>query len=152
MEIDKMLVGGWAYRDVADQFSLSPNALFRHRRGHLLKLLVKAKGIVEATQADALLNRLEAITRRTEKVLDRAEQQKNGPLALKAITRLEVQLELQARILGEIRDRAVNVQNITVIDPQTAEAMARMYLLRRRLPDSSDPPIDAVATVESTNE
>jgi len=55
--------------------------------------------------------------------------------ALRAIARLENQLELEARLIGEIKDRQINVQNV-IVDPETAERMARMYLVRRGSPES----------------
>jgi hypothetical protein len=40
--------------------------------------------------------------------------EKNGDLALKAIARLERQLELKARLLGELEERGTSVQHIEV--------------------------------------
>ena len=60
----------------------------------------------------SLLDRLIALSRETAAILREAREgdEKDNELALKAIARAEKQIELQARLLGELKDTAtVNV-------------------------------------------
>ena len=63
-------------------------------------------------QADSLLERLLVLHQETLAILDEARtgNAKDNALALRAIARAEKQLELQARLLGELQDGAsVNI-------------------------------------------
>ncbi|HEV8232723.1 MAG TPA: hypothetical protein VGQ75_10285 [Thermoanaerobaculia bacterium] len=52
---------------------------------------------------------------------------------MKAIGRAESQLELQARLLGQLRDRSVNVVNFN-LDPETGKRIAETFLARQTPP------------------
>ena len=104
-EIDKALLAEQPLRTVAQQFETSATALFRHKRDHLSAALVKAKRKKEAkeeVQAESLFDRLKSINRETLEILTEARESKNLPVALMAINRIEKQLELEARLLGEL--------------------------------------------------
>lgn len=107
-EIDKALLTEQPLRTVAQQFETSATALFRHKRDHLSAALVKAKQKKEAkeeVQAESLFDRLKSINRETLEILQEARESKNLPVALMAINRIEKQLELEARLLGELDDK-----------------------------------------------
>src|SRR5262245_15060180 len=110
--IDAALLGSESYRSIAKRFATSPEAMWRHKESHLPASLAKAEEAREATQADSLLDQLLHLNRETLAILQeaRAGKTKDNELALKAIGRAEKQIELQARLLGELKDTAtVNV-------------------------------------------
>ena len=108
--IDRAMVADEAFRHIASRFGTSTTALQRHKSDHLPLRLVQARDAREVTQADSLLDRLLDLGRQTSEFLDEARRAKDHALALKAITRAERQLELQARLLGELQDgQAVNI-------------------------------------------
>lgn len=105
-EINAALLHGEPYRSVAKQFSLSAPSLFRHRHDHLPAALSQAKAVQAVADGNDLLNRLTTLTRETEAILREARKgkAKDNETALKAIGRLERQLELHIRFLGELSD------------------------------------------------
>lgn len=108
-EIDAALVAGEAYRHIAARFGISTGALQRHRE-HLPKQLVKAQEQEDVRQALDVIRQLRLINGATLNILKQASEQKDGDLALKAVDRIQRQLELQARLLGELNDGAtVNI-------------------------------------------
>ena len=113
-EINTALVGNEAYRSVAKRFSLSPPAVFRHQSQHLPAHLAKAKQASEIAAASTLVDELLRLTKTTRQVLARAIEEKDGELALKAIARLERQLELKGRLLGELEDGRKGETHIVV--------------------------------------
>lgn len=103
-EIDKSLLAGESLRDVAGRTGTSRSALLRHK-DHISAALTKAreaKAAAEVVQADSLLDRLKAIRTVTLEILAEARTAKQLPVALAAINRVEKQLELEAKLLGEL--------------------------------------------------
>ncbi len=108
-EIDKLLVRGEPYRSIAKQFSLSESAVYRHK-GHISEKLVKAKDAQEIAKADGLLCQVRDIQVRTLNILTEAEQSKNWKTALLAIRESRGNLELLAKLLGELNEsQTVNI-------------------------------------------
>jgi len=110
--IDRALVAGEAFRHIAARFGTSTAALVRHKTDHIPAHLAKAEEAKSAAQADSLLDRLLTLSKETAAILTEARtgKEKDNRLALLAIARAEKQLELQAKLLGELKEGAtVNV-------------------------------------------
>ncbi len=105
IEIEAALIHSEPLRTIATRFDTSTGALQRHKDIHIPAKLARAKEENEIKAASALVKELRELTKKTGEVLARALRQKNGDLALKAIARLEKQLELKGRLLGELEDR-----------------------------------------------
>jgi hypothetical protein len=67
--------------------------------------LAKAE-VAEVLRADSLLERLRSLNRETAEILREARTTDNG-LALKAIARAERQIELEGRLLTDVKDAVV---------------------------------------------
>jgi hypothetical protein len=94
------------YRHIAARYGTSTGALQRHRE-HLPSQLVKAREAEAVTQADTLLERLKELNAETKAVLADAKLEGNGNLRLLAIARLEKQLELEGKLIGELQSGPV---------------------------------------------
>jgi hypothetical protein len=105
-KINKDLIGGMPYRSIADRYKISKSALIRHREKHLPGSLIKAKRIEEVTQADSIIERLINLTNETMDIYREVKKAKDYDLALKALARAEKQAELQARLLGELKQES----------------------------------------------
>lgn len=111
-EIDRSLVEGEPFRHIAARFGTSTGALQRHKADHLPAALTKAQKVEEVADADALLSRLRFLNRETAAILKEAREEgsKDNELALKAIARVEKQIELEGRLLDVLNDRpTVNI-------------------------------------------
>jgi len=146
-EIDRALIGGESFRNIAERFGTSATALFRHKQRDLPATLVKAKDVSEAARAETLLDRLKALNAETLAILREARNAstRDNELALKAIARVERQLEFEARVLGELDDAAkiavgVNVTTSGQPDerPATLELLRRLQGLAERLRGNPD--------------
>ena len=111
--IDEHLVDGLPNRRIATRYGVKEQAIRRHRDTHLPDRLAKAEA-AEAVAADDLLGRLRALNRETADVLREAKAAKNQDLRLRAITRAEKQLELEARLLGDLIENQTTI-NIAVL-------------------------------------
>src|ERR1700683_4444298 len=134
-EIDAALIQNEAYRSVAKRFNVSAPAVFRHQSEHLPAQMVKEKEVSEVAEASALVKELRELTRKTAAILTPAMRQKDGDLALKAVGRLERQLELKARLLGQLEERgsggATVVQVVYVDAKMTAGTQKTPHSLGR---------------------
>ena len=117
-DIDRALVRGVAYRRIAKQHALSESAVFRHQKEHLPRLLVEAKEAEEAADADSLLSEVRALHRRTLTLLDTAEDAGDLGVALRAIREARGNVELLARLAGELQEG--HVVNVTLSPEWTA--------------------------------
>jgi hypothetical protein len=108
--IERALLEHQPFRRVAVQFGVTLSSLLRHHDAHLPAALVEASRIGEITRADDLVDRLIGLARETQAVLERAKAAGDDKLALAAIATAGRQLELQAKLLGQLQETAtVNV-------------------------------------------
>ena len=113
-EIDAALLSGAPFRNIAQRFRLGAWSIYRHQQEHLPAHLLKARELQESENASDLIRRLRDIHKMTQAILARALTKNDGDLALKAINRLEKQLELEGRLVGELEDRGAALQKIEV--------------------------------------
>lgn len=109
--IDKALaIGQETVRDIAGRTGLSRMALWRHKDDHLPARLAKAQEATDVRAALDVVQQLKAINAASLEVLAQAREQKRGGLVLFAVDRIQKQIELQAKLLGELDDRpTINV-------------------------------------------
>jgi hypothetical protein len=102
-EINQAIVAGQSLRNISQQFSVNYSAVNRHKKNCLPASLVKSKKAEEVAHADDLIGQLITLNRETMLIFGIAKKSKDFELALKAISRAEKQLELQAKLLGELQ-------------------------------------------------
>jgi len=131
--INKALVAGTALRNIAEHYALSATALHRHKEDHLPKLLTKAVEAEEVRQALDVLQQLRHINAAALTVLRDAKAAGEGELVLKAIDRVLKQVELQAKLLGDLDDRpVVNV----LVTPEWQQVRAQILAALAPYPEA----------------
>jgi hypothetical protein len=119
--IDEALVGGASNRSVASLNDVSEAAVRRHKANHLPAKLVMAQAAEEVAQADTLLGQVRSLQQRALDILDKAEEAGELRTALGAIREARGNLELLAKLLGELDDRPqINV----LVSPEWLELRA----------------------------
>lgn len=102
--IDQALVTGESVRSLASRYvPLSKTALSRHAE-HIPGSLVKAQEETDVRNAIDVVKQLRAINSTCKDILEDARQRKDDDTALKAVDRIYRQLELQAKLLGELNE------------------------------------------------
>jgi hypothetical protein len=139
--IDRALVDGESFRNIAERFGLSATAIFRHKADHLPAHLVDAQDAADAADADDLLEqarkrqaRAERLVSIAEGLIGRALQGGNVRTAVSGVQAAtsasrEVRecLTLLAKLRGELDERPqVNI----LLDPQW---QTLVVVLRRTL-------------------
>ena len=111
--IDETLVTGAPYRSVAKRFGLSESAVYRHKTDHLPAHLLMARQVEEVAQADDLLEQVRHLQGHALDILERAEKSGDLRTALAAISQARGNLELLAKLLGELDERPMLNLNIS---------------------------------------
>ncbi len=144
--IDAALLAGEPYRHIAARTDTSTGALQRHKEEHLPVTLVRAREAEDAAHADDLLAQVRDLQSRALAILDTAEAAGELRTALAAIREARGNLELLARLLGELQEGAtVNV----LVSPQWQQARAVIVGALLPYPDAQRAVIAALsASVE----
>jgi hypothetical protein len=143
--IESAHLNGQPFRMIATQFNVSGQAVQRHVKTHLPARMAKAaekreikagESLLKTTEENerkeiaagsGLLDRLSELNKISRAILADCFKKGERGLALQAISRLEKQLELEARLIGEIKDNQVNVVNLQITASE-AERIARTFL------------------------
>jgi hypothetical protein len=147
-EIDRALLGGASLRDVAGQFGLSKSAVARHKDEHIPETLAKSKQAQEAARADDLLAQVKALQAKTVQTLLKAEKDGDGRLVLAAVREARGNLELLAKLLGELDERPV--VNL-VLSPEWLAVRGAIFLALTPHPAARLDVANALASLENGN-
>ena len=127
--IDQSMLNHRPFRAIADTFRVSRQALVRHYDDHLPAALAKAKEAEDVRQAIDHITQFKVVNSVTLAILKEARDRSDHDTALRAIDRVLKQVELQAKLIGELDDRPqVNI----LISPEWAEL--RSVILRALAP------------------
>jgi len=102
--IDVAIAAGTSYRDISLRFGPGIMAVQRHASSHLPASVVQAQEAREEAQALDVVKQLKAINGAALAILTAARKGNKHDLALKAIDRIQRQIELQAKLLGDLAD------------------------------------------------
>jgi hypothetical protein len=100
--IDREIVAGTPYRRIASQFSVTEISVRRHRDNHLSETLRQGHEEGQEVHRLDVAQQLRDINEATMRVLVDARQSGEADLVLRAVDRVLKQLELQAKLLGDL--------------------------------------------------
>jgi hypothetical protein len=101
-QINEALVTRIPLRTIASQYGVSYAAVQRHTKEHLPQLLLMAANAERAARADSLLDRIEALQRRTEEALTKAGESEDTFATFRGISEMRRNLELIGEITKEL--------------------------------------------------
>lgn len=125
-EIDRQLAGGMSNLGIAERWALSKDSVRRHRATHLSAALKAVQTKRETAGATKAVDRAEHLYEKASKILEAAETEGQGQLALSAIKELRATVELLAKLSGELDERPqVNILNVAA-SPEWLATQGRM--------------------------
>ena len=145
--IDEVLVGATAISAISAKYrDISEDALGRHKANHLPAKLVMAEKAKEVAQADSLLDQVRDLQGRALAILDQAEMSGDLRTALGAIREARGNLELLAKLLGEISDAPqVNLN----VSPEWLQIRAVIVTALEPHPEAKNSVLSALDGVDS---
>jgi hypothetical protein len=142
-QIERQLALRTSYRNIAKQFSVSTAPLSRHLP-HFAERLSKIRDDEDQRVALDVVTELRTINGVALGILKNARDSDNPGLALKAIDRIHRQLELQAKLLGDMDDRPqINILIAPAVEQAIIDAL-------RPFPEAGIAVSDAIAELESS--
>ncbi len=147
--IDKALASGEPAIVVAGRYlTLHQRAVQRHKDEHLPLRLVKAAEQEDVRQALDVVQQLRAINAASLQVLKDAREAGQGGLALAAVDRIQRQIELQAKLLGDLDERPqINV----LVSPEWHQVRGLLLTTLQPYPDARAAVAGALVTLDSRN-
>src|SRR6266571_2746428 len=103
-DIEAALASGISNRSIALQYGMSHMAVQRHASEHIAQAIKQSHEAKQEAQALDVVKQLQTINSVTLAILKEARDEKRNGMALFAIDRVQKQLELQAKLLGDIND------------------------------------------------
>lgn len=103
--IDRAIVEKMPNRRVASHHDVTERAVRNHKANHLPAALAKAQDAQEVAEADDLLGQVRDLQARTLAILEAAEGSSQHRTALAAIREARSNLELLAKLIGELDER-----------------------------------------------
>jgi len=152
VEIEKALVQSEPFRDIAARFGTSASALHRHKSSHLAAQLAKAYETGLVTPATELAQeaethkardlgraidvavQLRAINAACLEILQKSRASEKHSISLRAVDRIHRQLELQARLLGELQEAGPQVN--VLIAPEWHEVRVTVLQALEPFPEA----------------
>lgn len=147
-EIEAAVVKGASFRVIASQFSVGDASIQRHAASHIQASVSNSQAVKEEARGIDVVNQLKAINAITLSILKNARDAKKDTIALYAIDRVMKQLELQAKLLGDI-DKPTQV-NIYV-SPEWRGIRDRIVLALLPYPDARFAVAQELSQLESGN-
>lgn len=146
--IEKALVSTEKLAGIAERFGTTKSSLCRHRQDHLPAHLAKAQEVEDIGQALDVVQQLKVINAACLEVLAKARASDKHRTMLHAADRIQKQIELQARLLGELQDQqTVNVA--VVMDPQWVEIRSRVLGALSPHPEARGAVVGALRELET---
>ncbi len=133
-QIDAAIVAGVPNRRIATQYDVSEAAVRRYKADGLPVTLVRAKDAEDAAHADDLLAQVRDLQSRALAILDTAEAAGELRTALAAIREARGNLELLARLLGELQEGAT--VNLLVAAPEWLAVRGAIFAALAAHPDA----------------
>ncbi len=145
-EIEEAITDGISYRVISRQFGVGHDAVQRHVAGHIKEAIKQSQEAKQEAQALNVVEQLQTINTVTMDILREARDEKKNGMALFAIDRVQKQLELQAKLLGDINDAPqVNI----ILTPEWRSIRTTIVQALVPFPDARIAVANALERVES---
>jgi len=139
--IEREIVAGTSAQKISALFRVSEDAVQRHKAEHLPPKLVEARKATDDAQALDVITQLRTINGASLQILYNARQAQDPQTALKAIDRIQRQVELQAKLLGQLDERPqVNV----LVSPEWTQVRTTLLVALAPYPDARMAVADAL--------
>jgi hypothetical protein len=148
-EIDRALTERSASnRRIAAQYGVNESAIRGHKTNHLRVRMLKAvekREDADIRTAIDVVAQLRAINGAALTVLKDARDANDGDLALKAIDRIQRQIELQAKLIGELQQEGTT--NI-IVNPEWVQLRSALMVALTPFPEAAQAVAGTLVSLE----
>jgi len=144
-EIDRALVAGMAFRNIAERYGTSATALTRHKKEHVPGHVAKAQEAKQVAAADDLLKQLKALRNKAISILQQAERAGDYRTALMGIREARGCIETLMEVEGELDRRGVT--NI-IVNPEWVQLRSAMIVALKPYPEAAQAVAGTLQVIE----
>lgn len=145
--IESAIVTGESYRHIASQFGVGYKSVERHIADkHVAQEIKQTQAAKEEARSLDVVKQLKDINEISQAILKESRDLKDNDIALKAIDRIAKQLELQAKLLGDIGGTQMNVY----LSPEWQDIRKVLVQALVPFPDARIAVADALAALEES--
>ena len=138
---DVLMRGEESLSALARRFGVSQDSLSRHRANHLVKAAVPFPEPQDVKRDGDLVEQVQDLQRKTLEILKQAEQVGNQRTMLLAVEQSRRNLELQAKLLGELKSgKTVNI----LVLPEWLELKGKLMRTLQRYPAALEAVYEAI--------
>jgi len=146
-EIETAIASGTSMRSIALQFGTSHMSISRHASNHISGLIQQSQVAKDEARGLDVVRQLVYINSVTVDILKEARANKKNGMALFAVDRIIKQLELQAKLLGDIDKPQINIY----VSPEWRGIRDRIVLALVPYPDARFAVAQELAQLEGDN-
>lgn len=133
-EIELSVANGVSNRRIASQYGMSETSVRRHMAEHIKQAAKEQQAKLDEAKTLDVLKQLQAINATTLRILQAAQANpKTYGLALQAIDRVQKQIELQAKLLGDLNE---GTQVDIHLDPQWVNMRELIFRALEAFPEA----------------
>ncbi len=144
--IEQEIAVGTSAQKISALFRVSPDAVQRHKAEHLRPTLIETRKADDDERALDVIKQLRAINGASLRILHEAQQGQDPQTALKAVDRIQRQIELQAKLLGQLDERPqVNL----VISPEWVQVRTTILTVLSPYPEARVAVAGALASLDA---
>jgi len=149
-EIEKRIIRGESFRDIAYKKGISRTSVYRHAKKHLSEILLKAYEVRDSSQGSQLLREVRQLGQIAKELLMEARSQGDIKTSLDGVSKLKGVLELLAKMSGEYKEQT-QVTNILVASPEWGQLRARLMQALAPFPRAKSAVIEAISSEHAGN-
>lgn len=144
LEIEKLFLNGVTYRDISRQHSVSKDAVCRHIAEHVYREMAAAKTEEAKSRTSDLFGELDKLSVDARRILASAEHDNDYHAAIKALSELRRQLEIIAKLRGElIEHTTINL----IASPQFVQVQSVLITALSPYPEAKGAVVSALAQI-----
>jgi hypothetical protein len=148
-ELNRALVTGRSYREVAARYGLSLAGVARHRANHLPEALLQAE---RRRNSDGIADEVRGLVDRVLAILDRAEESGDDKIALRAIAEARPTLELLGRLSGDIAGAEARAVGEAQREAKALEMVEAARIWESYVASQLGPPVTVTGILEAAPE
>lgn len=147
-EIESAIASGLSFRSISNQFEVGEASVQRHAASHISGLIQSSQAAKDEARGLDVVKQLVYINNVTTDILKEARANKKNGIALFAVDRIIKQLELQAKLLGDIDKPQINIY----VSPEWRGIRDRIVLALIPYPDARVVVAQELAQLEGDND
>jgi hypothetical protein len=129
LKVDRMIVAGQSFELISREFrgraantpAFSADAIARHAKNHLSQQLIRATDVKQRLTSDGLLEKIESLVVRAERIMSESEQSKTPLVELAAMKQCQSSIAYLSDLACKLKELSIQEKRVDAMRPSTIE-------------------------------